>query len=71
MAVTGESTSEHDAIGAVFERAQNVNYVYPTCARHLNDLYRRRILNTQTASEIGGVVSAMATAKCDNLWIVF
>jgi len=45
MAITGQSTGYHYAVGAVLESPQDVQNINPSATEDLNDLDRRRVLN--------------------------
>jgi len=71
MTVAGHSTRNHYAVGAAFESMEHVFDIYTPGALHFDDFYRRRVLNTQAAGEIGSVVGAVAAAKSDDLRLEF
>jgi hypothetical protein len=68
MTIAFQSACHHHAIGAVLKRAQSVQHIELACAGQLDDLDRRRILEAQTACQIGGGVSAIVACECHNLW---
>jgi hypothetical protein len=45
MAIAGQSTRDQDAVGALFEGAQDVRHIHPPGACDLNDLDRGRVLD--------------------------
>jgi hypothetical protein len=71
MTVAGHSTRHHYAVGAAFKCMKYVFDIYAPGTLHFDDFYRRRVLNAQTAGEIGSVVGAVTAAKCDNLRFEF
>ena len=69
MAVTGQSTGDHNAVGAVFESVQYLKRIQAAGAGNLYDFGLRRILNAQHASQICGSVCAMMATIGDDLEI--
>jgi len=45
MAVTGQSTGYHYAVGAIVKSPQDVQNIHPSTAEDLDNLDRRRVLN--------------------------
>jgi hypothetical protein len=71
MAITGQSTGDHHAVGAVFEGTQDVDEIHPPGAKNFDDLDRWRVLYAKAASEISGVVGAMAATKGNDVGLKF
>ena len=67
MAVSGQSTGDHHAVGAILDGVQHVEHVEPAGAGHLYNLDRRWILHAQPAGQIGRRVGAVLAAVGDDV----
>jgi hypothetical protein len=67
MAVTGQSANRHHAVGAILESLQGHEDVELAGTGQLDDLDGGRVLEAQTAGEIGSSVGAVLAAVGDNL----
>jgi hypothetical protein len=63
MTFAFQSTRHQHAVGAVLERAQDVEHIEFAGAGQLDDLHRRRIFQAHRPGQIGGGVRAVVTAE--------
>ena len=67
MAIAGQSASRHDAVGAVLQCLEDHQDIQLAGAGQLDDLDRRRVLETEPSGEVGGGIGTMLTAVGNNL----
>ena len=67
MTFAFQSTRHQHAIGAIFERAQDVEHVEFAGAGQLDDLDRRWIFQAHRPGQIGSGVRAVVTAERDDV----
>ena len=63
MAIAGQSTGHHQAVGPALEGVQRHQYIELARTWQLYDSDFRRILHPQTAGQVGGGVGAMLAAE--------